>query len=196
MLLIIGKIVFLLPVSCLSDAMNTFHSKDEKTTSCFLVTSSVKKKIVCVYKSETSRQSWSLKNVSFYFSKNKVIARAPRLTGGTGTWKSFSASLRFFCVTLNSLPERMFVLQCWHVNVLKGWPDRRHCVSRVRKERWAVSGPALHMPAALPALQPLCTMCLSPALPVDLVTEQHMRGSLMRRVLRCSDVWGLVEEIH
>lgn len=48
MLLIIGKIVFLLPVSCLSDAMNTFHSKDEKTTSCFLVTSSVKKKKLCV----------------------------------------------------------------------------------------------------------------------------------------------------
>lgn len=115
-LLIIGKIVFLLSLSCISDAMKTLHSKDEKTTSCFSVTSSVKKKkIMCVYKSETSRQS--LKNVSFYFSKNEVIARAPRLAVGTGTWKSFSASLRLFCVTLNSLPtqlvpEHMFVLQC------------------------------------------------------------------------------------
>lgn len=83
---------------------------------------------MCVYKSETSRQS--LKNVSFYFSKNEVIARAPRLAVGTGTWKSFSASLRLFCVTLNSLPtqlvpEHMFVLQCWHVNVLRGfWVTR------------------------------------------------------------------------
>ena len=63
-----------------------------------------------------------------------------------------------------------------------------------RKERRAGSKPAPPNVLTLPALQPLCPACLSPAWLVDLVTMQHMPGSLMGRVLHCSDVWGLLEK--